>query len=638
MTVQNLEFKTEVKQLLNLMIHSLYSHKEIFLRELISNASDAIDRVRYEALTNSDIMENEGDLKIRITANKTAGTLTISDNGIGMTKDEIIEELGTIARSGTKEFLAALQSKEVKDNPELIGQFGVGFYSSFMVADKVTVVTRKAGLKGQKGTKWESSADGVFTVDEEEKEQKGTDIILHLKDDEKKYLEEWEIREIIRKYSDYIEHPIVMDVEREKESELKKGEKVKITEEETLNSRKAIWLKDKSEVSENEYNEFYKHISHDFSDPARAIHYRAEGTSEFTALLYIPSKMPFDIFYKDYKIGPTLYVKRVQIMDQCEQLIPLYLRFIKGVVDSSDLPLNISREMLQANRQVQIINKNITKKVLDALDEMKKNEYDKYLSFYKEFGRILKEGVHHDFSRKEMIADLLLFQSVQKPPDTYTTFQQYVDSMKKDQKEIYFITGTSRDEVVKSPYLEAFKGKGYDILIMLDEIDDFIMSGLKEYKGKKLKSVIKGDITLDEEEEADKNKAKKKFKELLELMKYQLKDEVKDVRLSGRLKDTACCLVAEEGDLDPQMEKLMKAMGQNVPESKRILEINPSHPIFEAMNALFAKEQKSIVLEEYIKLLYDQALLLEGSKPKDPVAFASAVTKLMVKNAEKGES
>ncbi|MEF9437777.1 MAG: molecular chaperone HtpG, partial [Candidatus Mariimomonas ferrooxydans] len=450
MTVQNLEFKTEVKQLLNLMIHSLYSHKEIFLRELISNASDAIDRVRYEALTNRDIMENEGDLKIRITANKTAGTLTISDNGIGMTKDEIIEELGTIARSGTKEFLAALQSKEVKDNPELIGQFGVGFYSSFMVADKVTVVTRKAGLKGQKGTKWESSADGVFTVDEEEKEQKGTDIILHLKDDEKKYLEEWEIREIIRKYSDYIEHPIVMDVEREKESELKKGEKVKITEEETLNSRKAIWLKDKSEVSENEYNEFYKHISHDFSDPARAIHYRAEGTSEFTALLYIPSKMPFDIFYKDYKIGPTLYVKRVQIMDQCEQLIPLYLRFIKGVVDSSDLPLNISREMLQANRQVQIINKNITKKVLDALDEMKKNEYDKYLSFYKEFGRILKEGVHHDFSRKEMIADLLLFQSVQKPPDTSTLPQP---SLTRPGPPHYLNHHSRRDSTLPQPSL-----------------------------------------------------------------------------------------------------------------------------------------------------------------------------------------
>lgn len=638
MTVQNLEFKTEVKQLLDLMIHSLYTHKEIFLRELISNASDAIDRVRYEALTNSDIMEKEGDLKIRIIADKTAGTLTISDNGIGMTKDEIIKELGTIARSGTREFITALQSKKAKDNPELIGQFGVGFYSSFMVADKITVVTRKAGLKGQKGTKWESSADGVFTVDEEEKEQKGTDVILHLKDDEKKYLEEWEIREIIRKYSDYIEHPIVMDVEREKESELKKGEKVKITEEETLNSRKAIWLKDKSEITANEYNEFYKHISHDFSDSAKVIHYKTEGTSEFTALLYIPSKMPFDIFYKDYKIGPTLYVKRVQIMDHCEQLIPLYLRFIKGVVDSSDLPLNISREMLQANRQVQIINKNITKKVLDALDDMKKNEHDKYLSFYKEFGKILKEGVHHDFSRKEMIADLLLFQSVQKHPDTFSTFQQYIDSMKKDQKEIYFITGTSREEVVKSPYMEVFKEKGYDVLIMLDEIDDFIMSGLREYKGKKLKSVIKGDITLDEEKEADKNKAKKKFRELLELIKYQLKDEVKDVRLSGRLKDTACCLVAEEGDLDPQMEKLMKAMGQNVPENKRILEINPSHPVFEAMNQVFEKDHKSIMLEEYIKLLYDQALLLEGSKPKDPVAFAGAITKLMVKNAEKGES
>ncbi len=638
MTVQNLEFKTEVKQLLDLMIHSLYSHKEIFLRELISNASDAIDRVRYESLTNRDIMENEGEFKIRITADKNTGTLTISDNGIGMTKDEIIKALGTIAHSGTMDFLAALQSKEVKDNPELIGQFGVGFYSSFMVADKITVVSRKAGLKGQKGVKWESSADGTFTVDEEGKEQKGTDVILHLKDDEKKYLEEWEIRDIIRKYSDYIEHPIVMDIEREKESELKKGEKVKITEEETLNSRKAIWLRDKSEVSENEYNEFYKHISHDFSDPAKPIHYKAEGTSEFTALLYIPSKTPFDIFYKDYKTGPTLYVKRVQIMDHCEQLIPLYLRFIKGVVDSSDLPLNISREMLQANRQIQIINRNITKKVLDALDEMKKNEYDKYLSFYKEFGRILKEGVHHDFSKKEKIADLLLFQSVQKPTDTFTTFQQYIDSMKKGQEEIYFITGTSRGEVIKSPYLEAFKEKGYDVLIMLDEIDDFIMSGLSEYKGKKLKSVFKGDITLDDAEESDKKKAKEKFKELLELIKYQLKDEVKDVRLSGRLKDTACCLVSEEGALDPQMEKLMKAMGQNVPENRRILEINPSHPVFEAMNQVFEKDHKSIMLEEYIELLYNQALLLEGSKPKDPSAFASAVTKLMVKNAEKGKS
>jgi molecular chaperone HtpG len=582
----------------------------------------------------TEVKENDGDWKIKITADKDSGTLTISDNGTGMTKDEVIEALGTIARSGTKEFLAALQSNEIKDNPEFIGQFGVGFYSSFMVADSVTVVSRKAGLKGQKGAKWESSADGFFTVEDVEKEKKGTDVILHLKKDEKKYLDDWEIRTIVRKYSDYIEHPIVMDVEHEKDSELQKGEKVKIKEEETFNSRKAIWLKDKSEVTQEEYSEFYKHVSHDFTEPARIIHYKAEGTSEFTALLYIPSNTPFDIFYKDYKIGPTLYVKRVQIMDHCEQLIPRYLRFIKGVVDSSDLPLNISREMLQSNRQIEIINKNVTKKVLDTLNDMKKNAYDKYISFYREFGRVLKEGVHFDFARKDAIADLLLFHSMNKPADTFTSLQEYVDNMKEGQEEIYYITGTSYDEAKKSPYIEAFKDKGYDVLIMLDEIDDFVVSGL-EYKGKKFKSAIKGDITLDKSKEAEKKEAGKKFKALIELIKDQLKDEVQDVRLSGRLKDTACCLVGEEGALDPHMEKLFKAMGQNVPESKRILEINPAHPVFEAMNRLFEKEQKSVVLEEYIKLLYDQALLLEGSKPKDPAAFASAVTRLMVKDAEK---
>jgi molecular chaperone HtpG len=635
MTVQNLEFKTEVKHLLDLMIHSLYSHKEIFLRELISNASDAIDRAQYESLTDSDIMENESEWRIQITADKDAGTLTVSDNGIGMTKDEIIEALGTIAHSGTKEFLAVLQSKEIKDNPELIGQFGVGFYSSFMVADRVTVLSRRAGLKGQKGTQWESKADGFFNIEEAEKEKKGTDVILHLKEDEKKYLDEWEIRGIVKKYSDYIEHPIVMEVEREKESEIKKGEKVKISEEETLNSRKAIWLKDKSEITESEYNEFYKHISHDFTDPLKIIHFKAEGTSEFTALLFLPSKVPFNIYFKDIKIGPALYVKRVQIMNHCEQLIPPYLRFIKGVVDSSDLPLNISREMLQTNRQVEIINKNITKKILDILSDMKKNEYEKYLQFYREFGRIVKEGIHYDFSRKEKIADLLLYQSLKKPSDTLITLQEYVDSMNEKQEEIYYITGASRDEVIKSPYLEAFKEKGYDVLIMLDDIDDFIMGNLAEYKGKQLKSVIKGDISLDKTEKDDKREAEKKFRALLELIKHQLKDDVKDVRLSGRLKDTACCLVADEGALDPHMEKLLKAMGQVIPENKRILEINPTHPIFEAMNKVFEKEPKSIVLEEYIKLLYDQALLLEGSKPKDLAAFASAVTRLMLKDAEK---
>ncbi|HPU30636.1 MAG TPA: molecular chaperone HtpG, partial [Syntrophorhabdaceae bacterium] len=399
--MEKYEFKTEVKQLLDLMVHSLYSHKEVFLRELISNASDAIDRARYESLTNSAILEDDGSWKIKIYADKEKGILTVSDNGIGMTKEEIIEALGTIAHSGTKEFIMALKSKDIKDNPELIGQFGVGFYSSFMVADKITVLSRKAGQKDKRGVKWESTGDGTFNIEEIDKPQKGTDVILHLKDEEKKYLNEWEIRSIVKRYSDFIEHPIVMEVEKEKESELEKGKKFKVKEEETLNSRKAIWLKDKSEITQEEYNEFYKHISHDFKDPLKVIHYKAEGTSEFTALLYIPSKAPFNILFKDFKVGPMLYVKRVQIMEHCEDLIMPYLRFIRGVVDSSDLPLNVSREILQNNRQVEIIKNNVTKKVLDTLEEMKNEEYEKYLNFYKEFGKILKEGLHYDFSRKE---------------------------------------------------------------------------------------------------------------------------------------------------------------------------------------------------------------------------------------------
>ncbi|HDN94491.1 MAG TPA: molecular chaperone HtpG, partial [Nitrospirae bacterium] len=530
MTKTNLEFKTEVKQLLDLMIHSLYSHKEIFLRELISNASDAIDMVRYEALTNSSVTEGDSDLKIKIIPDKDAGTLTISDNGIGMTKDEIIELLGTIAHSGTKEFMAAIQSKEVKENPELIGQFGVGFYSSFMVADSVTVITRKAGMKDQKAVKWESTGDGFYSIDDVDKEGKGTDIILHLKEDAKKYLDEWEIRSVVSKYSDYIEHPVVMDIEREKDSKIKEGEKVKVKEEEKLNSQKAIWLKDKSSIEESEYNEFYKHISHDFSDPAKVLHYKAEGTSEFNALLYIPSKVPMDIFYKEYQIGPALYVKRVQIMDHCEQLIPIYLRFVKGVVDSSDLPLNVSRELLQNNRQIEIINKSITKKVLDTLADMKKNDYDNYIIFFNEFGRVLKEGIHYDFARKESISDLLLFYATSKTDGTYTTLQDYVDNMKEGQEDIYYITGSSREDIMKSPYIEAFKEKGYDVLIMLEEVDDVIMSSLGEFKGKNIKSVIKGDIDLDKSSEEDKKEAKKKLETLIALIKEQLKDDVQDVR------------------------------------------------------------------------------------------------------------
>lgn len=636
MTLERREFKTEIKQLLDLMIHSLYSHKEVFLRELVSNASDAIDRARYESLTNPDIAEKDGAWEIRITPDKNAGTLTVSDNGIGMSKEEIIEALGTIAHSGTKDFLAALQTKEVKDNPELIGQFGVGFYSSFMVADKITVISRKAGDDPKKGVKWESTGDGSFTVEDIEKKKKGTDIILHLKDEEKKYLQEWEIRSVIKKYSDFIEHPIVMEIEREKQSDIDKSQRVKIREDETLNSRKAIWLKDKSEISEDEYNEFYKHISHDFSKPSKVIHYKAEGTSEFTALLYAPSKAPFNILYRDYKIGPTLYVKRVQIMDHCEELIPPYLRFIKGVVDSSDLPLNVSREILQNNRQVDIIKANITKKVLDTLQAMKTEQKDVYTQFFKEFGRVLKEGIHYDFERGETIADLLLFSTTKTDEGKFRTLEEYVADMKEDQKDIYYVTATSMTEALKSPYMEAFSKKDYEVIVLFDDIDDFLFSGFM-YKGKKFQSISKGSIDLEKPDEAKKEKVKKEYGKLMDLIKDLLKDHIKDVRLSGRLTDSACCLVADEGDPDPHMEKLLKAMGQEVTATKRILEINPDHPLLAAMNKIFEKNSGEAVLKDCIHLLYDQALLLEGSKPQDPSAFTQAVTRLMVESLEKKE-
>ena len=629
MAIEKREFKTEIKQLLDLMIHSLYSHKEVFLRELISNASDAIDRVRYESLTNADINEGDTEWIIRIRPDKEKKTLLVSDNGIGMTKEEAIEALGTIARSGTKEFLQALQSKDLKDNPELIGQFGVGFYSSFMVADKITVLSRKAGFPSLEGVKWESTGDGSFVVEDIEKRGKGTDVILTLRDDDAQYLDEWEIRDVVRRYSDFIEHPIVMEVEKEQPSALDKSKTVKIREDETLNSRKALWLREKAEITDEEYHQFYKHISHDVEEPLKVIHYKAEGTSEFTALLYVPSRLPFNIFYKDYKIGPMLYVKRVQIMEHCEELLPPYLRFVKGVVDSSDLPLNISREILQNNRQVEIIKNSIVRKVLDVLGDLKKEEYEKYLSFYRQFGAILKEGLYYDFPKRELIADLLLFASTKAEKDQFRTLDAYVNDMKEGQEHIYYLPATNWDEAVKSPYLEAFRSQDYEVLIMLDEVDDLVMSGFT-YKGKHVRSIVAGDVDLDKSKKEEKAKSRKKYQKLIDLIKEQLVDQVKDVRLSGRLKDSACLLVADEGDLNPQMEKILKAMGQAVPENKRILEINPDHPLFAAMNSLFEKDKKSPVLQEYIGLLYDQALLLEGSRPKDPAAFAKSLARLMV--------
>ena len=420
-----------------------------------------------------------------------------------------------------------------------------------------------------------------------------------------------------------------MEVEKEQPSALDKSKTVSVKEDETLNSRKALWLRDKSEITDEEYNQFYKHVSHDAEEPLKVIHYKAEGTSEFNALLYIPSKLPFNIFYKDYKIGPMLYVRRVQIMEHCENLLPPYLRFVKGVVDSSDLPLNVSREILQNNRQVEIIKNSIVKKVLDTLAEIKKDDYEKYLKFYRQFGNILKEGLYYDFAKKETIADLLLFASTKAGKEEFRTFQAYVDEMKEGQEHIYYMPATSWEEAVKSPYMEAFRAKEYEVLIMLDEVDDLVINGLS-YKEKQLRSIIAGDVDLEKTEKAEKEESRKRFENLLGLIKEQLKDQVKDVRLSGRLKDSACLLVADEGDLNPQMEKILKAMGQDVPDNKKILEINPDHPLFAAMNDLFEKEKKSPVLEEYVGLLYDQALLLEGGRPKDPAAFARAMAKLMV--------
>jgi molecular chaperone HtpG len=633
MTQETQEFKAEVKQILDLVIHSLYSHKEVFLRELISNASDAIDRAKYESLTNPEINEGDGDWHIRITQDKANNTLTVSDNGIGMSREEIVEALGTIARSGTREYLVALKNKDVKDNPELIGQFGVGFYSSFMVADKITVISKRAGSDGAKAVKWESTGDGSFTIDEADRKGKGTDIVLHLREDEKRYLDEWVIRDTVKKYSDFIEHPVVMEVERRKPSEIDKSQMVTLREDETLNSRKAPWLRDKSEITPEEYKEFYKHITHDFMEPIKTIHYKAEGTSEFAALLYVPSRAPSNIFFKDYKIGPALYVKRVQIMEHCEELVPIYLRFIRGVVDSSDLPLNVSREILQQNKQVETIRNSVTKKVLDGLAELKKDDLDAYLKFYREFGRILKEGIYVDHARAETVADLLLFPSTKSKDGALRTFEEYVADMKEGQEEIYFVTGSSLEEALKSPHLEAFLEKDYEVLVMLDEVDDIIMTGF-EYKNKKLKSVTRGDVKLKTDESAEHEKTQKEYAKIIDLMKEQLKDYVKDVRVSARLKDSPCCLVSDEGDLDPQTAQFLKAMGQPIPESKRVLEINGNHRLLKVIEKLFEKDRKSAQLARYIDLLYDEALLLEGSKPRDPVAFARTVADLMIEQGE----
>ncbi|MBT1071669.1 molecular chaperone HtpG [Pelotalea chapellei] len=639
------QFQTEVQQLLDLVIHSLYSNRDIFLRELISNASDAIDKVRFESHSNELLLEGNSDWKIKIIPDKTAGTLTIRDNGIGMSIAEVEENIGTIARSGTKAFMQALKDKASTDSPELIGQFGVGFYASFMVADKVTLETRKAGEPAH-GCRWESIGDGSYTIEEISKEVRGTEITLHLKEEFKEYLEEWKIRSIVKKYSDYIQYPVVMDITRTETPKGVDGEDIEgagtieKTEEQTLNSMKAIWARPKSEVTEEEYQEFYKHISHDFENPFSTIHFSAEGTSEFKALLYIPAKKPFDMFMSDRKKGLQLYVKRVFITDHCEELIPDYLRFVKGVVDSSDLPLNVSREILQEDVQIKRIQKGLVGKVLSTLTDSKEKNFEEYVKFWKEFGPVLKEGLHFDYANKEKLQDLLLFESTSTEAGSFTSLKEYVERMPETQQEIFYITGDNRAVLETSPHLEVFRAKGYEVLFLTDPVDEWVVQSLQEYNEKKLKAVDRGDVDLDSEEEkkekeAQQEEAKKEFSDLLSFVKSRLENSIKDVRLSKRLTDSACCLVADEYGMNANMERILKAMNQPVPDSKRVLELNPGHPIMKVMADLFKENQQDSRLGDYAELLYDQALLTEGSPIKDPLRFTRLVSELMVRAAGK---
>jgi molecular chaperone HtpG len=621
---ETMQFRTELKQILDIIIHSLYSHKEIFLRELVSNASDAIDTLRFQSLTKPELLEGDAEWRIKLIPDEARGTLTVSDNGIGMSRDSIVENLGTIAKSGTRNFLETLKQTDVKDRPELIGQFGVGFYSSFMVADKVTVISRKAGDKPNEGVQWESDGQGEFTIEAVDKEKHGTDVILHLHDAEKEFLKEWKLRELVKQYSDFVEHPIVMDVVREDE---KKG---KETVEETLNARKAIWLRPKSQISQEEYNEFYKHLSRDFEDPAKVIHYTAEGAIEFRALLYIPAHKPFDLLWDSARKGLHLYIRRVFIMDDCEAIPPGYLRFVRGVVDSPDLPLNVSREMLQRSAPLEKIKSNLVNKVLNTLEEMKTKEYETYVRFYQELGVFLKEGIYQDRSNREQLARLLLWESTKTEPGKYTTLQAYVEGMPADQTEIFYLIGENRELLDHSPLLESFKAKGTEVFLLTDPVDEFVTGSLTEFQGKKLKAVDKGQLDGAQVSE-DK---KKEFQLFLEYMQGKLV-EVKEVRLSNRLKDSAAVLVADEWAMGAHMERLMQRMGRgaDLPATKRILELNPDHPAVSAVQQLFTKNDADPRIEKYSRLLYDQAVLAEGSRIKDPVAFAQRVNELLVRDA-----
>lgn len=640
-TSEKKQFQAEVQQLLQLMINSIYSNKEIFLRELISNSSDAIDKRKFESLTNQDLLPEGTALEVRLEPNKEPRQLTIHDNGLGMSRDELIANIGTIARSGTKEMLEKM--KESNGDADLIGQFGVGFYSAFIVAEKVTLVTLRAGESV--AYKWESTGDGSYTIEETQKEEPGTSITLHLKTADEEnglddFTDQFTIENVVKKYSDFIHYPVVMNVSREEyekddEGNIKEDAKsTTVFEDKTLNSMKPIWTRTPSDVTDDEYKEFYKHISRDWQEPIHRIRYRAEGRIEYTALLYFPTKAPFDLFYQDYKSGLQLYVKKVMISEALEDLLPRYLRFIKGVVESPDLPLNISREMLQQDRHIALIRKGLTTKILNEFKSLLEKNRETFQKVWAEFGTALKEGASSDFENKEKLQDILLFEST-ADDSKLTTLSEYVDRMHPDQKEIYYLIGESRNVVENSPHLAPFKEKNYEVLLLTDPVDEYLMQNVNEYKEKKLASISKKDTNaFTEEEQKAKEKelksAEKDFKTLLEVMQEALKDRVKEVTLSAGLVGAPARVVGEDFDMSPHLEKLLKRQGQDVPGARRILELNPDHSLVQSLKSLGKDDKETI--NSYGEVLLGYALIADGGDLPDPIAFNKELLSVLEKS------
>lgn len=633
---ETLGFQTEVKQLLQLMIHSLYSNKEIFLRELISNASDAADKLRYEALSDNALYEDDATLKIRIDFDKEAKTISIADNGIGMSRDEVIANLGTIAKSGTGEFLKNLTGDEQKDS-QLIGQFGVGFYSAFIVADDVTVETRRAGAAASEGVRWQSEADGDFTIETIEKVERGTRITLHLKSDEAEFADDFRLRSLVRKYSDHISLPVEMleqempPMPSEEGEEEKKEEAPKERQYEAVNEAKALWTCSRSELNDDEYKEFYKHVSHDFEDPLTWSHNKVEGNLEYTSLLYLPKRAPFDMWNREAQHGLKLYIQRVFIMDDAEQFLPMYLRFIKGVVDSNDLSLNISREILQKDPQIDKMRGALTKRVLDMLGKLAKKDPEQYAVFWKEFGAVLKEGPAEDHGNKEAIAKLLRFSTTHDDEEEQAiSLESYVERMQEGQDKIYYVVADSFNTAKSSPHIEVFRKKGIEVLLLSDRIDDWLVSHLNEFDGKQFQDVAKGELDLggveDEEEKKKQEEVAEQFKDLVERVKTNLEERVEEVRVTHRLTDSPACLVVGQYDMGAQMRRIMEAAGQPMPESKPTLELNPEHPLVEKLKSESSDERFS----DLAAIIFDQALLAEGGQLDDPASYVQRLNKLLL--------